>query len=313
MNCDRNALIKAARCFCYLPRTEFNAAVIYALCQWAQAGNHTEDVRGFIERIESAGGEAPSKETLAALDAFIDGLVEDGIYDKMLMVNCIVPDSLIAAQTPLIAKKGYPVWTNVNHTDADLSVNGLKGPADQDPPPGGAGAYLLTGFNPSSDASKDSFGITLVSTDANTNTRSDFAVIEAFRAQLLCGYGGNTAFFDCWDSTLGQGRITGPVGWNNGIGYVSGNRVSLTEAYIYSARTGVAHHQVAGPGGNVNADSLPNLIFPLGCWNLSNNFQQNTIKRFSFAAAHFGLTQSESLKLFNRVQAVRQAFGGGDV
>lgn len=68
MNCDPKSLLQAARCFCFLPRSEFNASVILTLCQWVNASSLDPDVQAFVD---AAGI------TDAAQIAALSGLVSD--------------------------------------------------------------------------------------------------------------------------------------------------------------------------------------------------------------------------------------------
>lgn len=306
MNCDPKSLLQIASCFRCLPKPELTASIIYVLCRWANAGTGRQYVENWVQEIINNGGEEPSQNTKDVLETFVDGLSSEGLLDKMLAVNCIVPDSLASACAPIIHVKGLSYWTNVGHIDSELTVNGLSG-INSDPP-----HNLDTGFSCLNDLpNSNSFGMTLYSTDTVNNTRSDAAVVDnvlVLDAQLLTNYSGDV-YFDCFDAV--NGRVTAPT-MAGGLGYFSGNRVSATESYIYGATGSTAHHQMAGPGGDITGTSRPSCPMPLGCWNICPAlYQQGTSKRFSFFAIHYGLTEAESSKLFTLVHSMRQGLGGG--
>jgi hypothetical protein len=84
-------------------------------------------VANWALRVSINGGASPSTNTQIALTTFMQSLYNNNIYSKMISVNCLVPDNLIAASTPLIFIAGNSLWTNHNFVSGDLTVNGLLG------------------------------------------------------------------------------------------------------------------------------------------------------------------------------------------
>ena len=85
-------------------------------------------VASWAERVVINGGVKPLQSTIDTLYTFYNGLVSAGLADKMIAVNCFVPDNLIAAITPLIVHPevgGFDPWTNVGFVAGDLSPAGL--------------------------------------------------------------------------------------------------------------------------------------------------------------------------------------------
>jgi len=307
VNCDAETLIEAAQCFRCAPPGTAASVHTHLLCQWAASA--TEPINPllpiWVQDVIDNGGEMPTDKTQAALNIFSNGLDSAGLTSKMLAVNCLVPDSLAAAQVPLIHVKGNAVWANSGHIASELTVNGLKG-VGSDPP-----HYLETGFNPFSDlTNSNSFGMTLYSYDADNTTRSDFSSIETTVpdrvAQLLTSYSG-TAYFFCFSTvnSIGAAALT------DSRGYTSGNRTSATDMALYVANESVAHHSIASSNVPV-VGNRPNVTVPLGTWHRNASYAgAGSAKRFSFAAIHYGLTQAESATFFTLVQAMRKALGGG--
>ena len=256
--------------------------------------------------------------TVDTLYTFYNGLVSAGLADKMIAVNCFVPDNLIAAITPLIVHPevgGFDPWTNVGFVAGDLSLAGLTGNS------GGIGKTLRTGLNlPTCFSNTTSAGITIYNTLSDTTVRHDCAIATNSGANsfqlLTCYDAGQTAYFDCFNNTTG--RVSGPA-LPGGVGYTSGNRISATDARIYIAKSTVSHQQTgvtqAGAAGTLSNTGTPVANIPAFCMFdgtvALGSYLLPTAKRFSFVAIHEGLTQTESSTFFNLIQAMRVSLGGG--
>jgi hypothetical protein len=258
-------------------------------------------------QVVTNGGAAPSGGTVTALSNFCNALDAASITSKMLALNCIVPDSLIAAATPLIHVKGGSIWTpTAGITAAQLTVNGLTGIPASSP-----AEYLNTGFNPSSDFSDSlSAGLTVYNTEFDSTTNSVCSSISGSEIFLLhpCYDVSTTAYFMCWDATGGLVSAASILG--GGQGYTSGNRTSLSAASIYQASSTVPHALVVSSVGTTGA-TRPNQTQPLLCQDSAGTFAFSSSKRVSFAAIHLGLSAADSLALYNAVQTLRTALGGG--
>src|SRR5688572_20820326 len=77
-------------------------------------------------RVIANGGTIPSQSTIKCMENLRVTLIAQGITNKIYSLCVMVPDSVIAAATPLFIHKGYPMWTN-NFVSGDLTVEGLKG------------------------------------------------------------------------------------------------------------------------------------------------------------------------------------------
>ena len=199
-------------------------------------------VASWADRVVTNGGSQPLQSTIDTLYTFYNGLVSAGLADKMIAVNCFVPDNLIAAITPLIVHPelgGIDPWTNVGFVAGDLSPAGLAGNS------GGIGKTLRTGLQLTNCfPNTNSAGITIYNTLSDTTVKHDCAIATNSGANsfqlLTCYDAGQTAYFDCFNNTTG--RVSGPA-LPGGVGYTSGNRISATDARIYIAKSTVSHQQ----------------------------------------------------------------------
>lgn len=260
-------------------------------------------VNNWASRVVAAGGNYPSS-SIPFLTTFVKGLLDNNLYSKMININCFAPDNLTAAITPLIATAGSGssglgnTWTNIGFVAGDLNVNGLLGDGS---------SYLKTGTR-ATDAPTNNVGLTLYqSNDVTTGNPfgSDSGGAPDF--QLHTNIGG-LAYFDCYNQTTGTIKGTALA---NGSGYTSGNRTDATNQYLYKANSGVAHVQIAGPGGAPGTIPTPDVW----CFALNNNNSAFGItgKQLSFAGIHQGLTEAESAIFFTLIQALRISLGGGYV
>ena len=253
-------------------------------------------------RVMVNGGVLPSNATLNATSDFCYALDSVGLTSLMIAVNVFAPDSLIAAITPLIKNAGSDPWANNNFVAGDLNIDGLKG--------NGSNKYLTTLINPSvifAGPLSASAGITLYSTfaDASGAGADCVALNGGLDFGLWADNSGNT-LFDCFTNVTNRLSCESLA---NGLGYVSGNRTSMTNQSIYQANS-VIPHFLAGSNALGPGSAVPNSQIPIFAW-YSTGYGQCSLKRFSFAAIHRGLSLANSNDFFNAKQTMRKAFGGG--
>jgi len=318
ISCDPADLVKAAKCFSCVPKSARRWVRTYLLCQYGVKvtgltfGQQTAN--DWARRVVVNGGPAPSQNSINAVTVFADTLNNAGLWSKMIHINVIAPDSINAFLTPLLVGGGndpYPgVCGNNNATTLGLTINGVKAN-------GGNSAAENTGIVAINVfASDTSAGITIyvsqnslseAAQDAGYIRSSDNGANFAMYTNIA-----NVCYFLCWDGANGQCASPYPGGFT-GNGYFSGNRTAANVSKVYCANSITAHQQIGSiatmGGTRQNAPAYAfdayNITGP-GCGTLGN-------KRYSFLAFHQGLQQSESLTLFNAVQALRTAFGGGFV
>ena len=182
------------------------------------------------------GGAAPSDATKLALHNFCAGLDTDSLTASMLAVNCIVPDSLIAATTPLIKGPGNDPWTNTNFVAGDLTVAGIKGNASN--------KYLDTGVNPNTEmTATTSAGVTLYMPDLAGSAGSAFTESGIISSNLSSDNFGlfpalnSVTHWNCCGWAVG-GEATAVV---NLSGYYSGNRIANNDNRIFFANSTNPH------------------------------------------------------------------------
>jgi len=249
------------------------------------------------------GGATPADSTKNAIADFYNGLIADSLLSKMLTLNCIAPDNLIAATTPLIVGPGSDPWTNNGFGGTDITVNGL----------GNNSHNLNTGFFGTHMLSDTNVGLTLYVNTASPGGTYDFGYGNNSGSDTLNmsfnANGGGHAVFWCFNTTIGGGAIQSSSA--PGGGYLSGNRTASNAMALYFANSTNSHASIATgstSGGTRSAHVM--LLGALNAYESGGAFGATTNK-YSFCAMHEGLTSSESNNFYNRIQALRTAFGGG--
>lgn len=250
----------------------------------------------------SAGSGYVSQNTMRAVDAFYKGLAKAGILNKMISVNCYVPDNLIASIAPLI-HVNQSTWTNNNFVAADLNKDGLIG--------NGSNKYLNTNINPSLIFPNDlSGGITIYSSIhvAENAYGAGSQTTDGTQCMMLYYLFSGTTYWDCWNQSVG-GRINAT---NTAFrGYISANRISAARSDIFSSSPLKLHSSIAST--TTTNGTRPNFNIYVHCGNVSGNAQTFSSRRYSFVAIHYGLTELESIKFYTLIQSLRQRLGGGYV
>src|ERR1035437_631247 len=261
-------------------------------------------VTSWTYRVVNNGGAAPSNNTNTALSIFMRSLYDTDIYKKMIVVNPLVPDSLIASLTPLILVNGNSLWTNNSFVSGDLTVNGLTG--------NGTTKYLKTGILASNVySSVNDNGLTVYVSSGSNGNHYDVGTYQSNTQfnELRSDMGGSTSY-DCYNSSTGRLILTTPT--TLGIGFYCSTRTNSTNEYIYVANSVFPFSQVAGPGGS-SAGTLPTIEYYVFTLNNIGSPLYYSTKCLSFVAFHHGLSSSEAQSLYNAIQTLRTALGGGYV
>ena len=283
-------------------------AYAYLNSRWV-AGN-AQTMTNWAYRVSAALGAAPSAGTKAALAAFLGALDTAGIASSMLSVNAFVPDNLIASATPLITILGQnsqraSSWViGGSFTAGDLSVNGLKG--------NGVNKWLESHFRPDrSFKSLGSCGLTIYAYENAAIVGYDAGVFGSttggvYWYGLALNYSGNVTFNDFSAATT--------VATPGLAGFYSGNRITTTDSRVFFANSANAFSQVGATNAGT-AIAIPDVnTLPIFCVRASSTaLFQFTNHRMSFIAMHQGLTAAQDQALYNAVQALRVALGGGYV
>ncbi len=264
----------------------------------------------WADRVEVNGGPRPTQATIDAAATFWASVVAAGISSKMIAVNMFAFDgSFVCARTPLIVGPGIDPWAgNIPDTVVYFSANGVKG--------SNVGVtYLSTGVIPTATPMGDyDAGLTAYVYDGSVEDTSEMGVIEdapyqkAAYMQSSRASGGTNSFGDVGNNTALSEAIG--AAWE---GYISINRTAQTELKLYKANS-VTPHYLAASNAAPTAAWEASMIWPIytHAINIANlSVATSTNHRLSFAAIHLGLTQAQSLSLYNAVQALRTALGGG--
>jgi len=182
-------------------------------------------------------------------------------------------------------------------------VDGLDGAS--------ATRYLDTGVSPSDDfIGSEDCGITLYNrTAVNEGVRDAGSLVPSYSNVFILHVSiSGDAIFDCWSS---GDRVS--VANSLWVGYISGNRFGTNTQSIYRASSGTAH-EVLGTRDALSTTfgSNTNTIYFFAAHDGSSPTFPCT-KEFSFCAVHDGLTEAQSSDLYDAVQAMRTALGGGHV
>jgi len=255
--------------------------------------------------VISLGGPRPSQNTIRAIQTIYDGIVSAGLLSKMLSVNAIVPDSLVAARVPFIQAAGDQIWTNTSFVDADLTVDGLKG--------NGSTKLLDPGISPNAQIVPSSnFGMTIVSPDsAGSSTGVEFGSINNLNSDHDT-YLGLNSVGNANVNSCGFGS-----GWNiqvaqAGNGYYSANRLTTTDLKLYFANQATPHAQI-GSATTATGTALASAMYVFAVRNTNGGAPAAfTSKRLSFVAVTLGLTSAESASFYSLIAGLRNSLGGGN-
>lgn len=258
----------------------------------------------WARRVIVNGGAAPSQNSINAIDAFEHGLLVDGIAG-LLSANCFAPDSLIAALTPIYTTFGIDPWTNTGFVSGDLTINGLTGNAST--------KFLDSGFNPivSLAISISNFYLGLGGQSAYVyNTPDNVNGFDMGNQDSLNILGIQAEAAGGLTVTINGNGAGGTVVASPGPGFYSDERTAATVRKTYFASSGSAWAQL-GATDTGTFTSYANL----SCWafglNQSGSLNVPSNDTISFVGWHVGFTSAQGQALYNRVQALRVAFGGG--
>lgn len=271
----------------------------------------------WAQRVEVNGGARPSQRTIWAMEILRLNCISATLTNKIYNHCVFVPDSVIAASTPLFYHKGSNYWTNT-FVIGDLSVNGFKSDGSTKVMDMGLNAtqgQLIVG---------ESFGLSCIVTEI---ARSPTQGAQA--ALVLMGRSDNdddpqTALAiqapgDTYLIAGDTGSAANYMQTNSFIrtGYYSGNRDSNDVLNLYVASPLEAHKLLStksvGAVAEVTTQTNTIRIFTSsrGPTTSSNVLANWTTNRMSMAAAHQYFTETESRNFWLANLLCRQMLGGG--
>lgn len=254
----------------------------------------------WADRVVKNGGARPSSLSINASSAFLNTLVQSGLRSRIVAANFFAPDSLIACITPLIVDFGNDPWTNSNFVVGDVGANGLTGNASNKClTPGLVGTAIFPDDN--------SAALHLYCFTYPTGNVFPFGCDTSGNGgAIYMQFFSGTCFFNCWDPA--NNMATGAT--SSRAGFYSCNKTASNAAAIYFASSAVAFTTL-GTGNTAHAHIRNNdggpTIMATRC---ASGFSGATL---SFAALSYGFSSADSQTLYNAVQALRQALGGGFV
>jgi len=265
-------------------------------------------VLAWLDQIKANGGSAPAPSTLASVDAFVSAI--SSLLNRIWHLNVIAPDSLIAMRTPLISTFGSVLWApQIVGTGATetLDKTGWKGFTDSS-----NGIVYDTGLNPSAIPSFaiGNGGLSLYEPEAvvpNLGVSTSQLGAVAGLSRLVLTNGGNLIGAQCYDS--GSKILVGNAGSPGGFLSASRTAVNAFTAYFASS---AAAWQVISSVAVANTQTPPNLTLAAGGTNSAGTYFV-CAEKLSFMAVHDGFNSADGQLLFNAVQNLRQALGGGFV
>jgi hypothetical protein len=249
-------------------------------------------------QVVTNGGAAPGATSLAAVKTFWNSIVAAGIDSKMIAVNIVAPDSVIAALTPIYKTSGNSIWTNTGFVGGDLSVNGLIGD--------GGGKFAATGLTPGFIWTANDAGMSVYVHTAGSGNSVSMGAFES---------GSVWAKISGAASGLKDGFLFGSTAEPFEVGTLTGfmtvNRTAAAVIRLDTAKSSLAY---ATRSTSAAANGTPGFARAMYAWAQNTGSANNhTTERISFLAAHRSLSLSEGQAFYNAVQALRTALGGGFV
>ena len=255
------------------------------------------------QRVVNNGGPVPSNNSIICMEVLRKQIIADGLDTNIHALCVFVPDSVIAASTPLFVGDGDDPWFNNNFVSGDLNIFGLKG--------NGVDKNLETGVTPF-EIDSDSCGLVAIVTEGNEN---DAGVLMGHqdtmterKIALATSQSGVSFFFN---GTDGSGDVASLTDWNR-VGYIAGfttNGPNLFNLYFASP---VEAHALRVANGSIPdpsfSDSNSITCFSSTITNAPMNFSKS---RMSAAAITKGLTATQSSNLWVALRSCRECLGEG--
>ncbi len=262
-------------------------------------------------RVILNGGPNPSANTVNCMETLRKALIAQGITNKIYSLCVFVPDSVIAAATPLFLHKGYPMWTN-NFVIGDLNVNGLKGNAID--------KFMDSGVLPNNTGiatnGTGSRGMTVVVSETSSNNAAAFMGFQeggsgSVLVNLAVAADGDLEWIPT-DLNAAFNVETNDIartGWISGNVVVEGGTTNTT---VFVASPLETHKilitEVRVARGTDTASNTTITVFASRNASTPTSFNA---QRLSFAMLHDGLTQTESSNVWWAVKTCRECLGGG--
>ncbi len=260
----------------------------------------------WARRVVANGGAMPSQTSIIAMETLRVSLEAQGLTNKIWTLCIFVPDSVIAASTPLIKNLGADPWTNSGTFVAgDLNIQGLKSDGVK---------YLDTAISNNVNVLGTNLGFSVIVTEAATNGPGAVIMNQGYpggfnTAQGLfpSGSGADQVFMGI--VTAGNILTTNDL---NRVGYLSGNKDG-TNTSLYVASPIESHKLLsrASPTGASLFNAAVQTSFAFWLTKIQGTNSGGTAFRLSMACIHNGFTETESSNFWWAVKTCRESLGGG--
>lgn len=327
IDCAPASLAQSSSCFLCLPDGMSAPIRTWLLCQWANKPIGPTVcseplVDSWVNDITIVGGyQSPSAATIEAVCQFVQTLRVNGILNKFVAINPIIPpenpDSLNALGYALWPNGwgggpgfGFQPWVNNNFVLGDLSLDGLTGDA--------LSKYYDTGLGPDVTFGLDDGGLTVYET-----------VLSPFEGLFIPEY--ELGVYSLVDGTffllsaLDEGFVgSGPVAWwydsvgvatvpsIGQLGFYSGSRESVILLNLWRGVGGVLGPPIAtSVADQTTANGPADPILFMAAFD-RDSFVPTLFsgKTIALAAIHHGLTQAETEIFYTASRQLRVDFGG---
>lgn len=268
----------------FKPASGISAAAQSALDDW-------------IARVQGQGSDVTIAGTRTAVGIYIDGLMTDGVWNKLLRHSIYAGDTLAALNAPLKNTIGNTTDTLIAFAATNYSQStGLRGD--------GSTKYLTNGVS-LTNAVFSTTNIHMSAYKRLTDLGSGYVMGAqsgggASRTVLFVTFGGLTSGWDCNNLTAGQGRIT--VTDLAGVGHYIGSRITATDTALY--RDGTAVVTGATSGGGLATQTL--YVHCLNEDGTASGFTAAPLEEYSVGV---GLTSTEAAAFSARYATLRIALG----
>jgi hypothetical protein len=253
-------------------------------------------------QVVTNGGAAPSNATVLAISNFCYALDAASLTAKIKEMNVFAPDNSVATSTPLIITLGLQPWSFIHFVAGDFSINGVKG--------NGTNKFVNIGGLLSGIVTQTSVSACVYCNGAG-NTNTELMGVALANGALRMAWNPATGNYIC---AYDGGKLAQAANTTSYFsGYVCGTKVSSSVRNLYLANSTTPHNLAATNNivDSVGSDVVPanpTFLFAGDEGGLDAAWYSGTI---SFASIGLAFTAADSLAMYNAVQALRVAFGGG--
>jgi hypothetical protein len=263
-------------------------------------------VTDWSTRVVANGGPLPSQNTIIAMETLRASLVTQSLTNKIWTLCIFVPDSVIAASTPLIKNLGADPWTNSGTFVAgDLNIQGLKSDGVK---------YLDTAISNNVNVLGTNLGFSVIVTEAATNGPGAVIMNQGYPG----GFNTTQGLFPSGSGAdqvyMGIVSAANSISTNdlNRVGYLSGNKDG-TNTSLYVASPIESHKLLsrASPTGASLFNAAVQTSFAFWLTKIQGTNSGGSAFRLSMACIHNGFTETESSNFWWAVKTCRESLGGG--